>query len=245
MKKKYKNQIIIYVIAFMLVTAGYLNYTEKNVVEVSSDNNQNRTDEDIGDAKLVNSDDTMQASDNNKDENKSEQKDNKDENKLNEQDKNKQSNNEEDKNKQNNNEENKQSEKDKQTDNNKNETMTTSNNNTDSEYFTSSKLERDNMYSQMLENYQKMLNNSNIAEDQKSIASQEIKNINNTKNSIMICENLIKTKGFKDVVIFVNGESVNIVVKSEKLTEEQVAQIQNIVTREVNTEIENIHIMTH
>ena len=123
--------------------------------------------------------------------------------------------------------------------------MTTSNNNTDSEYFTSSKLERDNMYSQMLENYQKMLNNSNIAEDQKSIASQEIKNINNTKNSIMICENLIKTKGFKDVVIFVNGESVNIVVKSEKLTEEQVAQIQNIVTREVNTEIENIHIMTH
>lgn len=245
MKKKYKNQIIIYVIAFMLVTAGYLNYTEKNVVEVSSDNNQNRTDEDIGDAKLVNSDDTMQESDNNKDENKSEQKDNKDENKLNEQDKNKQSNNEEDKNKQNNNEENKQSEKDKQTDNNKNETMTTSNNNVDSEYFTSSKLERDNMYSQMLENYQKMLNNSNIAEDQKSIASQEIKNINNTKNSIMICENLIKTKGFKDVVIFVNGESVNIVVKSEKLTEEQVAQIQNIVTREVNTEIENIHIMTH
>ena len=47
MKKKYKNQIIIYVIAFMLVTAGYLNYSEKKVVEVSSEDNQNRSDENI------------------------------------------------------------------------------------------------------------------------------------------------------------------------------------------------------
>ena len=60
MKIKYKNQIIIYVIAFMLVTAGYLNYTERNSVEVSSENNQNRTDENIGDAKLVNSNDKVQ-----------------------------------------------------------------------------------------------------------------------------------------------------------------------------------------
>ena len=61
----------------------------------------------------------------------------------------------------------------------------------------------------------------------------------------MICENLITTKGFENVVIFVNGDSVNVVVKSNKLEQEQVAQIQNIITREINTEIENIHIMTH
>ena len=60
----------------------------------------------------------------------------------------------------------------------------------------------------------------------------------------MICENLIKTKGFENSVIFVNGDSVSIVVKDEQLTTEKVAQIQNIISREMNAKVENIHIMT-
>ncbi len=240
MKIKYKNQIIIYVIAFMLVTAGYLNYTERNTVEVSSENNQNRTDENIGDAKLVNSNDTIQEDDNNEEDkqSKNDEKVSDNENDLK---------NEKDLKEQNNiKETNNQTDSKNENNKDKNETVTTNSDKTNSsDYFTSSKMERDNMYSQMLENYQKMLNNTNISEDQKSIASQEIKSINNTKNSIMICENLITTKGFENVVIFVNGDSVNVVVKSNKLEQEQVAQIQNIITREINTEIENIHIMTH
>lgn len=110
------------------------------------------------------------------------------------------------------------------------------------EYFVESKLERDKMYSQMIESYQNILNNNQISEAQKEISENEIKNINNTKNAIMITENLIKNKGFEDVVIFVNGNSVNIIIKAKELTEEQIAQVQNIVTRELKAEIENIHI---
>lgn len=110
------------------------------------------------------------------------------------------------------------------------------------EYFVESKLERDKMYSQMIESYQNILNNNQISEAQKEISENEIKNINNIKNAIMITENLIKNKGFEDVVIFVNGDSVNIIIKAKELTEEQIAQVQNIVTRELKAEIENIHI---
>ena len=110
------------------------------------------------------------------------------------------------------------------------------------EYFVESKLERDKMYSQMIESYQNILNNNQISEAQKEISENEIKNINNTKNAIMITENLIKNKGFENVVIFVNGDSVNIIIKAKELTEEQIAQVQNIVTRELKAEIENIHI---
>lgn len=115
--------------------------------------------------------------------------------------------------------------------------------NTDDEYFANSKLEREKMYSQMLETYQKILENASISEEQKSIASTEITKISNTKNAIMICENLIAIKGFEETVIFVNGDSVNIVVKAKELTTEEIAQIQNIVTREIKVNIENIHIM--
>ena len=98
------------------------------------------------------------------------------------------------------------------------------------------------MYSQMLETYEKILNSNNSLETQKQSASEEIKRINNVKNSIMICENLIKTKGFDDVVIFVNGESVSVIVEDEQLDTEEVAKIQNIISRELNAKVENIHI---
>ena len=58
----------------------------------------------------------------------------------------------------------------------------------------------------------------------------EIKNINDTKNRIMICENLIKTKGIEDSVMFVNGDSISIIVKTDKIEQEQIAQIQNIIS---------------
>lgn len=111
------------------------------------------------------------------------------------------------------------------------------------EYFANSKLEREKMYSQMLETYQKILENSTITEEQKSIASKEITNINNTRNAIMICENLIAIKGFEEAVILANGDSVNVVIKSKELGIEEIAQIQNIITREMGKSIENIHIM--
>lgn len=110
------------------------------------------------------------------------------------------------------------------------------------EYFTKSKLERDTMYSQMLESYQSILNNTNSSETQKNTATKEIENINQTKNSIMICENLIATKGFKNSVIFVNGESISVIVEAEELTQDKIAQIQNIISRELNADISNVHI---
>ena len=98
------------------------------------------------------------------------------------------------------------------------------------------------MYSQNLENYQKIIDSTEISAEQKTIAQNEIIKINNEKNAIMIMENLIKTKGFSDVVIFINNKSVSVVVKAEKLDVKDVAKIQNIVSRELDTEISNIHI---
>ena len=99
------------------------------------------------------------------------------------------------------------------------------------------------MYAEMISNYERILNNTNTSEAQKSIATQEITKINNTKNAIMICENLIQTKGFQNCVIMINDSSVNVIVHIEGgLNTENVAKVQNIVSRELNVEIENIHI---
>ena len=60
----------------------------------------------------------------------------------------------------------------------------------------------------------------------------------------MICENLISTKGFKNCVIFVNIESISVIIEADELQTDEIAQIQNIISREMNAKVENIHIMT-
>ena len=123
-------------------------------------------------------------------------------------------------------------------------TVETNSISTNDDYFTKSKLERDTMYSQMIENYEKILNSSNALETQKQSATEEITKINETKNSIMICENLITTKGFDKNIIFVNDDSISVIIGAEEIKQEEVAQIQNIISREMKAEIENIHIST-
>ena len=111
-------------------------------------------------------------------------------------------------------------------------------------YFTTSKLERENIYSQMLETYQEIYNNTNSSSEQKEAAIQEIAKINKTRNAIMIAENLVIAKGFEDIVIFANSNSVSVIIKAEKLEPEQIAQIQNIVSRELEVGAEIINIST-
>ena len=221
-----KNQVIIYVIALMLVTAGYLNYTTNTAEQVSTQTaiEMEASDDmqiaDIGDATLVNSE---AVSENEVTENTTENTSNTNENTIQEANGNMIQN----------------------TNITENNTATqTSATTTTDEYFTKSKLERDTMYSQMIESYEKVLNSSNSLETQKQSATEEIKKINDTKNSIMICENLISTKGFTNNIVFVNGDSISVIIGVEQLQQEEVAQIQNIISRELHAEIENIHIST-
>lgn len=109
-------------------------------------------------------------------------------------------------------------------------------------YFEDTKIQRDRMYSEIIETYQNMVDSQNISTEQKAIAIQEISNISNIKNGIMISENLIKNKGFEEVVILVNNGKINVVLENKKLSTEQISQIQNIIEKQFNTKVENINI---
>lgn len=231
-----KNQVIISVIALMLIAAGYMSYTTdiNNDLKTAVLKDAEEYAE-LGDAQLVSS----QVANNENTETQEESKNTSSETQQ-------ESKTANDGNLQENgtNEIVQSGDKNSNTTNMQetNEAVDTSTQNSGSSYFTESRLEREKMYSQMLESYQKILENSQITDTQKEIAQNEVSKINKTKNAIMIAENLIKNKDFSDVVIFVNGNSVNVVVKEKTLKTEQIAQIQNIVTREIENDIENIHI---
>ena len=198
-----KGSVALYVIAMMLVIAGYWSYisNESQTIETVSmsqnnQDNQNTTDEHLGDATLVSNNELI-------------------------------------------NEENGVIEEESEEEDSAEIAITEVDG-----YFQESKLSRDTMYSQTLETYQEILNNSNVSEEQKAIVTQEITELNKEKNAIMICENLISTKGFSNCVIFVNMESISVIIEADELKSDEIAQIQNIISREMNAKVENIHIMT-
>jgi len=109
-------------------------------------------------------------------------------------------------------------------------------------YFEETRIQRDRMYSETLETYQKLIDSSQTPQEQKAVAAQEISNITNKKNSIMISENLIKNKGFENVVILENNGNISVIVKSSNLSQDEISKIQNIVQRELSVDISNINI---
>ena len=227
-----RNQIIIFAIALMLITAGYLNYS-MNVEQTAETSATAEQYAGIGDARLVSNNNVIEGNSDNSTVSNNEISGgntvtggnsitNSTVNKVTSE----------------NNTSNTQSNK---SENETKETSSTSNEDF-SAYFTESRLERDKMYSEMLESYQSILANSGVSSDQKNTSQTEISNINKQKNAIMIAENLIKNKGFKDVVIFMNNGSVSCVVRDDKLEEAEIAQIQSIIQRELGVNVENIHI---
>lgn len=226
-----KNQIVIFVIGLMLITAGYLNFTntENNKALETAALADAEEMASLGDARLVSSGNIVELNTVVNDEGTTES------NLINEvmSEEGTISNNEE-------------VDANELTETNilagEGETIDTGAINAD-EYFTTSKLERETMYSQRIENYQEILNNANVSEAQKKLAQEEITAIGEEQNAIMIAENLIKTKGIDDLIIFVNGESINVIVKGDDLEKEEIAQMQNIITRELEADISNIHIM--
>ena len=230
MKLFKKNQIIVYVIVLMLMTAGYLNYTTNTEKEASIETSMQMeaSDDmqlaDIGDATLVNSNEVVSEE---KVEEKSDAT-----NTMTETNNNTSTNTAA------------TSEENTTKGEITKEDTKETNSNPSNDYFVKSKLERDTMYSQMIENYEKVLNSSNSPETGKQLATQEIQKINDTKNSIMICENLIRTKGFENNIVFVNGNSISVIIETQEMKQEEVAQVQNILARELKAEIENIHIST-
>lgn len=302
MKILKRNQIIVSVLALMLITVGYMNYTSNmtDAIETGSFTN-GETMAGIGDAKLVNSNSTTESdgvnmannSDvvQNSEGNMSEDNSNGGENKtntvataesdVNSENEGKSNNTSASSTSSNNSNNTSASGTSSNSGNNTSASSTSSNNgnntpvdnnsnnnennisnknnitnsittnsstkatsimNSNTDYFITSRLERDKMYSQILETYQGLLESNTVSTEQNGISSQEIANINAKKNSIMIAENLIKNLGIEDVVIFVNDKSTSVIVKADKLEDADVAQIQNIVCREIGVSVEEIHI---
>ncbi len=108
-------------------------------------------------------------------------------------------------------------------------------------FFASYREERDNVRTQELAYLDAIVAQGADAETLDDAQKQKLELINCMELELTV-ENLIRSKGFSEVIVSMHAGSVNVIVDTETLTDEQVAQILDIVLRETGEKAENVKI---
>lgn len=94
------------------------------------------------------------------------------------------------------------------------------------------------------ETFLEIINNTNIAEEQKQEAIDGMIALTDVAEKETAAEILLEAKGFEDVVVSITDDMVDVVVNTTELTEAQRAQIEDIIVRKTGMNPEAIVIST-
>ncbi|MDU2066680.1 MAG: SpoIIIAH-like family protein [Sporomusaceae bacterium] len=109
------------------------------------------------------------------------------------------------------------------------------------DFFVEYRLEREKVRSEKAEVLREIIRNS-PTEEARSHAQDSVLRLMQDKQKELEMENLIKSKGFYDALVFIREESVSAVVKSASLSRDDVLQIADIIHRVANVKAEEITI---
>lgn len=106
------------------------------------------------------------------------------------------------------------------------------------------KLEKEQTRVQNKETLLEIINNANISETQKQEAVSSMISMTDIAEKETAAEILLEAKGFDDAIVSIDGDSVDVVVNTEELSEAQRAQIEDIVIRKTGVSADAVVIST-
>lgn len=111
-------------------------------------------------------------------------------------------------------------------------------------FSASAKLNREQVRSKNEASLLEIINNTDISEDMKADAIASMNRMTDRAEKELDAELLLEAKGFKDSVVSINDDSVDVIVGAAEITDEQKAQIEDIVTRKTERDVSDIVITT-
>ena len=111
-------------------------------------------------------------------------------------------------------------------------------------FSASAKLNREQVRSKNEASLLEIINNTDITEDMKADAIASMNRMTDRAEKELDAELLLEAKGFKDSVVSINDDSVDVIVGAAEITDEQKAQIEDIVTRKTERNVSDIVITT-
>ena len=110
-------------------------------------------------------------------------------------------------------------------------------------YFADAKLTRQRSRDEAAAALKDMLSQADLDAEQKTIYTLQATQLAQSIETEGKIENLIKAKGFEDVMVYCDSTRVDVVVKTDGLDTAQVAQLKDIILKETDVEAENISIV--
>ena len=111
------------------------------------------------------------------------------------------------------------------------------------EYFDSARLNRQESRQQALDIANSVLSSENATQEERDQAASQIMTLSNAADAEGRIENLIKAKGYSECLAFISSETVNIVVKSDGLTSEDVIAIKDIAVAQTEMNAASVKII--
>ena len=113
-----------------------------------------------------------------------------------------------------------------------------------SSYFAEAKLDREQSRAKQKDILNDMLENKNISQEQKDKCTESMMELQQRIEKETAAEAMIESKGFKEAYVRMDDNTVDVVVDKDKLTDAEVAQIEDIVKRKTGMETSKIRIGT-
>lgn len=110
-------------------------------------------------------------------------------------------------------------------------------------FFESFRADRDTTRAKEIEYIDTIIAQGADQETMADAQQQKLAIVDNMEKELTV-ESLLRAKGFQDVAVTMHTGSVNVILSAEALSEEQVAQVLEIVIRETGEAAENIKVST-
>lgn len=110
--------------------------------------------------------------------------------------------------------------------------------NIENSYFEEARIERDRTREQEIYMQEIVINNIDENKEEHKKAQEELTKIGEKMEKELITENMIKAKGFKDVVVFINDNLINVIVDNggKEIDTPQMTQIKECIITQIGTE---------
>ncbi|MCL2376039.1 MAG: SpoIIIAH-like family protein [Defluviitaleaceae bacterium] len=112
----------------------------------------------------------------------------------------------------------------------------------DTSFFIQAKLNREQARSSQMESLTEMINNTNIAQEQRAVTAEQLLEIQTRIERETAAEALIEAKGFTEVYVRIGDNSVDVVVDTPQLTDQEIAQIEDVIRRKTGFTLDQIFI---
>ena len=109
-------------------------------------------------------------------------------------------------------------------------------------FTTNARLVREQRRAQSKESLMAIIDSTTLSEEQKQSAVETLVNLTTIAEKENAAELLLEAKGFADPIVNISENEVDVVINATSVTDQQIAQIEDIVTRKTGYEVEDITI---